>query len=153
MKKTLPIYIICLLAIPLFTTCKKSTTTTTAPATGISFKVDGVLTTMALAGATMTNSGQTITMSGNTNNGPYPALILTLRNPVVGTNTPVSLAYLVAANEEYIFTSGSESVIITSLTSSSVTGTFQFTGTTQFVTPVLTKTITEGAFKCPVTQQ
>jgi hypothetical protein len=153
MQKNLSRYIVCFLGILLFTTCKKSKPTPAAVITGMSFKVDGVLNTMGNASAIMSNSAHIINISGTTTNGPYPGIVIALTNPVVGTNSPFSLQYLAAASDQYTFTPGSESVIITSLTNSNVTGTFQFSCTSLFVYPPVTKVITEGTFNCPVTQE
>jgi len=168
MKKTLPIPIICLLAILLFTNAKqKSTTSTSASAdASMSFKVNGVLTTMsdeyAQIKTTPVGSGvvNVIRITGETKPGNYPGITMQVQSQAPGTftfntgnGTATMVNYMEGAGSQNIYAPTSGQVTITSLTSTNVAGTFQFTGRSAGGAANMTRVITEGAFNCPIRPQ
>jgi len=163
MKKTLSLSTLCLFCILLLTTCKKSTQQQPATSTGMSFKVDGVAAKMdnttAIGAAASSASPPSLFLQLNiigstTSNGSgYPSVLLTIRNPIAGINSQATMAYSTGPDIQSFYQATSGQVVITSITNTNVSGTFQFNGSNTLGTPITTKVITEGVFNCPITQQ
>ena len=118
-------------------------------------KVDGVSKTAALTTATYyVTGGNSIQISGQMGAlGSSEGVSIMIQNPAVGTfdvaTNNTIFTYAVSATNYYVATS-TGTVTITAFTSSTVTGTFSFTGDSFSGTG--TKLITNGTFSMPYTK-
>ncbi len=134
--------------------CKKSDSGTT-PTSGasITLKVDGAAKTSTSQVAilyTSLNSFQLIAQIGT-----VELLNISINNLKVGTfntgGTDAILSYSTDATFANTFLGTTGTVTVTSLTSDTIVGTFQFTGTN--ASSLKTKVISEGSFNCKYSKQ
>jgi len=162
MKRNLFCFLTICLAVALLGSCNKNITIATpiGPTYSISFKVDGVQKNMFPFTAEKVGiaTGFKLIIGGAVGNEIFDA---TITNPQIGTfniSTPATLSMdYIADNTDKtnhsFFVANAGQLTITSLTPTSVSGTFQFSGSSAQGTPVVNKTITEGTFNCAVKQQ
>jgi hypothetical protein len=132
--------------------CKKSNSNPQA-AESISLKFNGTLVTSSTPIATYYKSQNSLQIAGAF--GTTSVVSLTIANGVqVGTfdfsNGNALLSYSTGANLQDTFYSTAGNIVISTLTSTTVTGTFQFTGTDP---SNVSGTITEGKFTAKLITQ
>lgn len=164
MKKYFLYFVLLCCCILIFNSCKKSTTNP-ADTPGISFKVDGNAETMTAFQATNYTS---VVVPQITIVGTFQTetLSLVIRNPKVGTfsvTDNIVMSYSTDITDDSFYFGGSAgasssfsptgSITITSLSTTSVAGTFQFNCINKLNATPSVKNITEGKFKCDVVQQ
>jgi len=150
----------------LFNSCEKiaghatgasgSTTGGTTTGSGtLTFNVDGVAKTSALTVGVYSASLGFLQISGQVGSvSSTEGLSITIQNPAVGTfpitaNNTLCIYTTTTANDSWFGATGS--VIITSFTSDTVTGTFSFVAGT--FSGTATKNITNGVFNVKYTKQ
>lgn len=129
-----------------------STSTNTGTTNGssyyITFKVDGVAKSANLNFGTIYQSGNTLQILGQLTG--TEGINLSVTNVAVGTfdivTTNAILSYSTTSTYADTWLGSSGTLVVTSLTSDTITGTFQFIGTSTGSSA--TKSITDGAFKC-----
>lgn len=141
-----------LIVLIFISTCKKSNDTdsqTTDKGNNISYKLDGVAkqasgTSVTSSYTDQNTSAATLVVSGTAGN---EVISLTIYTPKLGTldvnKDGIALIYSLGSNNVYRATSGT--VVISSLTSSSVSGTFQGS-VISLNDKTTTKAVTDGQF-------
>lgn len=138
-------------AVIAISSCKKSSTSPNT-AVEISFKVNDTAKNADLIVTDLDKSTNTLQVSGTV--GLTGAISLSIKNPKVGTfdvaTDGLALIYSTQADVKDTFTAISGTVVITSLTNSLVTGTFQFNAVSGQET---TAAITNGVFRANLVSQ
>jgi hypothetical protein len=146
-KPLLLMLIVCAFA---FSACKKSSTPKPA-ATGMSLKFNGTAENATVVVAVYDQSQGVLQVTGTL--GTTAALSIAVTNAKVGSfdiaSGAASTIYATGPSLQTSYIGSTGTVVITALSSTSVSGTFQFTG---IDLSNVTATITSGQFQAAVTQ-
>lgn len=151
MKTIKPILAVCMFLAFISASCKKSNTNPTSGAVSISLKFKGTAKTSGTVVADYIKSENNLQILGKFGN---EGVSLSIANVKVGTfdvatdGALVSYSTTADFNNTYMGTTGT--VVITAFSSTSVTGTFNFTGST---IDGRTGAVTEGKFSAKVINQ
>ena len=142
--------VVTLLALILLAACSKKDETTPTP--GISWTVDGsdikvgAIATPVSATIIQLTGYRSVTTSTSTSNTATISLIMpkSIGTYTLSNNKGAASASYGDSGTLYLDTTGT--ITVSSLTATSITGTFSFSGANPFSTPNSTKSITNGQF-------